>query len=47
VHDGVDVTKYKPVSEVPADAPLAFLGRIERFKGRTTQLKLPGDPEGV
>ncbi len=33
VHDGVDVTKYKPVTEVAADAPLAFLGRLERFKG--------------
>lgn len=33
VHDGVEIRKYKPVTEVPADAPLAFLGRLERFKG--------------
>jgi glycosyltransferase involved in cell wall biosynthesis len=33
VHYGVDVTKYTPVTQVSADAPLAFLGRLERFKG--------------
>jgi glycosyltransferase involved in cell wall biosynthesis len=33
VHDGLEVGKYKLVSEVPDDAPLAFLGRLERFKG--------------
>ena len=40
VNDGVDVTKYKPVSEVPADAPLAFLGRIERFKGAHNAIEI-------
>jgi glycosyltransferase involved in cell wall biosynthesis len=40
VHDGVDVTKYKPVAEVPADAPLAFLGRLERFKGAHNAIEI-------
>jgi len=33
VHDGVELRKYKAMSEVPTDAPLAFLGRLEPFKG--------------
>ncbi len=33
VHDGVDLTKFKAVASVPPDGPLAFLGRLERFKG--------------
>jgi glycosyltransferase involved in cell wall biosynthesis len=33
VHDGVELTKFKAVASVPPDGPLAFLGRLERFKG--------------
>lgn len=33
VYNGVDTTRYAPVATVPADAPLVFLGRIERIKG--------------
>lgn len=40
VHDGVDVTKYRPVTQVPADAPLAFLGRLERFKGAHNAIEI-------
>ncbi len=40
VHYGVDITKYKPVTEVPADAPLAFLGRLERFKGAHNAIEI-------
>jgi glycosyltransferase involved in cell wall biosynthesis len=40
VHDGVDVSKYRPMADVPADAPLAFLGRIERFKGAHNAIEI-------
>jgi glycosyltransferase involved in cell wall biosynthesis len=40
VHDGVDVSKYRPVTRVPADAPLAFLGRLERFKGAHNAIEI-------
>jgi glycosyltransferase involved in cell wall biosynthesis len=33
VFNGVDVAKYQPTTAVDADAPLVFLGRIERIKG--------------
>jgi glycosyltransferase involved in cell wall biosynthesis len=33
VFNGVDPGKYQFVSEVPRDAPLVFLGRLERIKG--------------
>jgi glycosyltransferase involved in cell wall biosynthesis len=33
IHDGVDMDTYTFVSRVARDAPLAFLGRIERVKG--------------
>jgi glycosyltransferase involved in cell wall biosynthesis len=33
VFNGVDVDKYTFVPRVPADAPLVFLGRLERIKG--------------
>jgi len=33
VFNGVDTTCYTPVAEVAADAPLVFLGRLERIKG--------------
>lgn len=33
LHDAIDVSKYDCVSCVAADAPLVFLGRLERVKG--------------
>jgi len=33
VYNGVDITKYTPTTQVPSDAPLAFLGRLEPIKG--------------
>ncbi len=33
VFNGVDVTKFQSTSEVPPDAPLIYLGKIERMKG--------------
>lgn len=33
VYNGVDLSKYELVDKVAADAPLVFLGRLERFKG--------------
>jgi len=33
IFNGVDVDAYRAVAVVPADAPLVFLGRIERVKG--------------
>jgi glycosyltransferase involved in cell wall biosynthesis len=33
VYDGVETSKYTFVPRVPRDAPLVFLGRIERVKG--------------
>ncbi len=33
VFNGVDMTQYTLVAHVPDDAPLVFLGRIERIKG--------------
>jgi glycosyltransferase involved in cell wall biosynthesis len=33
VFNGVDMTRYTPVPAVAADAPLVFLGRVERIKG--------------
>lgn len=33
VFNGVDLERYRFVSSVAAEAPLAFLGRIEHFKG--------------
>jgi len=40
VHDGVEIKKYKPVTQVPADAPLAFLGRLEWFKGAHNAIEI-------
>jgi glycosyltransferase involved in cell wall biosynthesis len=40
VHYGVEVTKYTPVTQVSADAPLAFLGRLERFKGAHNAIEI-------
>ena len=33
IFNGVDLAKYDLVLQVPPDAPLAFLGRLEPFKG--------------
>ena len=33
IFNGVDTTRYTPVARVAPDAPLVFLGRIERIKG--------------
>jgi len=33
IYDGVEMDRYAAVSCVPADAPLVFLGRLERIKG--------------
>ena len=33
VHNAVDVERYRFAAVVPADAPLVFLGRVERIKG--------------
>ncbi len=33
IFNGVDLAKYTATATVPADAPLAFLGRLERIKG--------------
>jgi glycosyltransferase involved in cell wall biosynthesis len=33
IFNGVDLTRYTPVTQVDADAPLVFLGRLERLKG--------------
>jgi glycosyltransferase involved in cell wall biosynthesis len=33
IFNGVDLAKYDFISQVPPDAPLTFLGRLEPFKG--------------
>ena len=33
IFNGVDLARYTPVAHVPDDAPLVFLGRLERIKG--------------
>jgi glycosyltransferase involved in cell wall biosynthesis len=33
IFNAVDLARYTPVTRVPDDAPLVFLGRIERIKG--------------
>lgn len=33
IFNGVDMTRYTPVTQVACDAPLVFLGRLERIKG--------------
>jgi glycosyltransferase involved in cell wall biosynthesis len=33
IFNGVDLARYTAVSRVPADAPLMFLGRLDRIKG--------------
>jgi glycosyltransferase involved in cell wall biosynthesis len=38
IYDGVEVEKYLLVPEVPIDAPLAFLGRLDLMKGVHTAI---------
>jgi len=40
VFNCVDPSTYSAVAHVPADAPLAFLGRIERIKGTHTAIHI-------
>lgn len=40
IHNGVDVSKYNFVNSVPQNAPLVFLGRIERIKGTHTAIEV-------
>lgn len=40
VYNAIDFSKYNLVENVPADAPLMFLGRIEKIKGCHTAIKL-------
>lgn len=38
IHNGVDFTKFSLQVDLPGDAPLIFLGRIERIKGCHTAI---------
>jgi glycosyltransferase involved in cell wall biosynthesis len=40
VYNAIDFSKYTLVENVPSDAPLMFLGRIERVKGCHTAIKI-------
>ena len=40
VYNGVDLSLYTPTTAVAADAPLMFLGRIERIKGTHTAIAI-------
>ena len=40
IHNGVPINTYNFVPEVPSDAPLVFLGRIERIKGVHTAIEV-------
>jgi glycosyltransferase involved in cell wall biosynthesis len=40
VYNGVDLNLYQATTAVPADAPLIFLGRIERIKGAHTAIEI-------
>lgn len=40
VYNAIDFSKYTLVEKVAADAPLMFLGRIERIKGCHTAIKI-------
>jgi glycosyltransferase involved in cell wall biosynthesis len=40
MHDGVEMRKFDPVFSVPADAPLAFLGRLETYKGAHNAIEI-------
>ena len=40
VYNGVDLRLYTPVASVDRDAPLVFLGRIERIKGPHTAIAI-------
>lgn len=38
IHNAVDVERYRFVPNVPSDAPLVFLSRVERIKGAHTAI---------
>ena len=40
LYDGIDLSRYDFVRTVPADAPLVFLGRLERIKGAHTAIDI-------
>jgi glycosyltransferase involved in cell wall biosynthesis len=40
MHDGVEMCKFDPVFSVPSDAPLAFLGRLEAYKGAHNAIEI-------
>lgn len=40
VYNGVDFSKYKLTAELPAAAPLIFLGRLDKIKGAHTAIKI-------
>ena len=40
MHDGVEMRKFDPVFSVPSDAPLAFLGRLETYKGAHNAIEI-------
>ncbi len=42
IFNGVDTTRYTPVARVASDAPLVFLGRIERIKGPHHAIAIAG-----
>lgn len=40
VHNGVDLGLYTPTRDVPPDAPLMFLGRLDRIKGAHAAIEI-------
>ncbi|HET7457771.1 MAG TPA: glycosyltransferase [Gemmatimonadaceae bacterium] len=40
VFNGVDTSKYDATQSVPAEAPLVFLGRLERMKGAHSAIRI-------
>jgi glycosyltransferase involved in cell wall biosynthesis len=40
LYDAIDVSRYEAQFHVPSDAPLVFLGRIERVKGAHTAIAI-------
>jgi glycosyltransferase involved in cell wall biosynthesis len=40
LYDGIELKNFTPVLQVPSDAPLVFLGRLERIKGPHTAIRI-------
>ena len=40
VYNGVPIDRFNATTDVPADAPLVFLGRVERIKGAHTAVEV-------